>query len=190
MKLLFVCLYLSIVSLLFSPLGGSAQPRQVVPAPATKADTAITLRSDKTSAQQPDDEFNLFLFAYLIAFCCVVVGAVLVGSIAVILLLLALFVLVSGGILSAGILVGLYKRSIAAGFKALLMIMGGLGGLVAGAAGFWLCNRLFHFHIARLTGILLGAAGGLLGGLLCGIIVFRVIRTFLEYCRQKLSLKL
>jgi len=190
MKLLFVCLSLSIVALLFSPLAGSAQPRQFVPMPATKVDTSTNLRSDNASAQKPDDEFNLFLFAYLIAFCSVVVGAVIVGSVVVILLLLALFVLVSGGILSAGILIGLYKRSVAAGFKALLMIIGGLGGLVAGAAGFWLSNRLFHFHLARLTGFLLGTAGGLLGGLLCGIIMFHVICAFLEYCRRKLSLRL
>jgi hypothetical protein len=190
MKFLFVCLSLSIIALLTSPLSGSAQPRQVAPATTTKADTSTTLRSETAATQKSDDEFNLFLFAYLIAFSSMVVGAVIVGSIAVTLLLLALFFLVSGGILSAGILVGLYKRSVSAGFKAFLMIIGGLGGLVAGVVAFWLGNHLFHFHLAQSSGFLLGAAGGLVGGLLCGVITFHVIRAFSQYCRQKLSLRL
>ena len=186
MKLSLACLLGILIFL--SPFRSGAQPRQVVPAPATKTDTVSKSAADNTVVHTPDDdEFNLFLFAYLIAFCSVVVGAVIVGSVAMIMILLALFALVSAGIVSAGVLVGIYKRSVAAGFKALLVIICSLGGIVAGAGGLWLIDRFFPIHLGGRTAVLLGAAGGLIGGILMGIILFRIIRSFLEYFRQKLS---
>jgi hypothetical protein len=126
---------------------------------------------------------------FLIAFLSVVIGAIVAGSIIVTFILLLLFVLVSAGILSASILVGLYKRSVAVGFKTLLMLICSLGGIVAGAGSFWLLNRIMHY-VTPLTATLLGVVSGLVGGLLLGIVLFGLIRSFLEYCRQKLSLRL
>ena len=77
---------------------------------------------------QTDDEFNLFLLTLAIAFFSVVVGAILMGSVIVFLLLLAIFTLVSAGILSAGILVGWYRRSVAAGFRTVVMVFCICGG--------------------------------------------------------------
>ncbi len=140
-----------------------------------------------TAIGPPDDDFNLFLLALLIAFVSVVVGAVLAGSIAVMGLLLALFALISAGIASLGILVGLYRRSLGAGFKTVLYMGCSLAGTLAGAPVFWLINRFFHLHLTSRTAVLTGACSGLLGGLLLGMMLFILIRVFLEYCRQKLS---
>jgi len=187
MKLPLACVLGILIFL--SPFGSGAQSHQAVPAPATKADTVSKSAADNPVAHTPDDdEFNLFLLAYLIAFCSVVVGAVIVGSVAVIMILLALFALVSAGIVSAGVLVGIYKRSVAAGFRALVVIVCSLGGIVAGAGGLWLIDRLFPIHLGGRAAALLGAAGGLVGGLLMGIVVFQIIRSFIRYFRQKLSL--
>ncbi|HEY4062871.1 MAG TPA: hypothetical protein VGM30_13275 [Puia sp.] len=65
--------------------------------------------------------------------------------------------------------------------------MGSLGGIIAGAGSFWLINRLFHLHASTAKACLLGATSGLIGGLLCGIVLFRLIRFFIEYFRKKLS---
>lgn len=149
----------------------------------------LTLLAYSSWAQtgQPDDGFNLFLLTLAIAFFSVVIGAILFGSLIVLLLLLAVFSLVSMGILSAGILVGWYRRSVAAGFKTVLMIVAIGGGTLCGAGAFWLINRNFDIHLRPLTAALTGAFSGLVGGLLLGLILFNIIRLFLNYCRKKLA---
>lgn len=136
---------------------------------------------------QPEDGFNLFLLTLAIAFFSVVIGAILFGSLIVLLLLLAVFSLVSMGILSAGILVGWYRRSVAAGFKTVLMIVTISGGALCGAGAFWLINRVFDIHLRPVTAALTGAFSGLVGGLLLGLILFNIIRQFLNYCRKRLA---
>src|ERR1700689_684810 len=86
--------------------------------------TQTTPVPDSHSANaEPDDEFNLFLFAYLIAFLAIVFALTLVGTALLIGLLLVVFGMVSAGILSTGIIVGIRRRSIEAGFKTILIIL-------------------------------------------------------------------
>ena len=159
---------------------------------ATKPDTAkaaVINPSPNTdlSIPQPDDEFNIFLLAITIAFFSMVIGGALIGAFAAILLLLALLALVSTGILSAGILSALYRRSIAAGFRTMLVIICSLGGILGGMICFWLINRIFNIHLTSPTAALVGAFGGLLCGLLLGFLLAGILRIFMNYCRQKLS---
>ena len=151
------------------------------------ADTASIRSANPGQVPKPDDDFDLFLLVFGITFVCVMIGAVLAGSIAVMGFLLVLFALISAGVASAGILVGLYKRSLSAGFKAILYISCSGVGMLAGAPVFWLINRLFQMHLTPGTAALTGACSGLLGGLLLGVVLFSLIRLFLDYCRQKLS---
>jgi hypothetical protein len=139
------------------------------------------------STPQPDDEFNIFLVVITIAFFSMVIGGALIGAIAVIVLLLSLFALVSAGILSAGLLVGLYRRSIAASFKTVLVIICSGSGIIGGTICFWLINRIFNIHLTPPTAALVGAFGGLLCGLLLGFLLSGILRIFMNYCRQKLS---
>jgi hypothetical protein len=139
------------------------------------------------SIPQPDDEFNIFLLAITIAFFSMVIGGALIGAFAAIILLLALLALVSTGILSAGILSALYRRSIAAGFRTILLIICSLGGILGGMICFWLINRIFNIHLTSPTAALVGAFGGLLCGLLLGFLLAGILRIFMNYCRQKLS---
>jgi hypothetical protein len=184
MKLLWTTALWAILYCSFS-FSGLAQGQ---PATATgRADTASARITNPRQVPTPDEDFNLFLMAFGIAFVCVMVGAVLAGSIAVMGLLLALFALISAGIASTGVLVGLYRRSLAAGFRTILYIGCSLAGMLAGAPVFWLINRLFHMHLNPRTAALTGACSGLLGGLLLGVVLFSLIRLFLDYCRQKLS---
>jgi hypothetical protein len=136
---------------------------------------------------QPDDEFNLFLLAIAIAFVCIVVGSVFVGSMLVILVLFALLGLVTAGIVSAGVMMGLYRKSISAGFKTVIAIISCLGGIVIGEIAFYLINRFYHLHLSGVAVVGIGGFCGLVAGLLMGMVLFLLIRLFLNYCRAKLS---
>jgi len=136
-----------------------------------------------------EDDFTPFMLTLVLVAVGVLIGSILVGAVAALLVLTFLFVLLSAGVLSTSIVVGLYKRSIAAGFKTLLGLVCGAGGIIIGAIAFWLLNHFFHIHLKDATAVLAGAASGLLGGLLLGMVIFWLIRMFLEFCRQKLSLR-
>ncbi|MBS1603757.1 MAG: hypothetical protein JST42_13895, partial [Bacteroidetes bacterium] len=122
-----------------------------------------------------------------LAAACIIIGATIVGSAAATLVLLLLFALVSAGILSAGILVGLYRRSLSAAFTTILSLICCGTIMIAGAISFSLINRIFHIDLTTSTALLIGAFSGLLGGLLLSFTLSGIIRTFLNYCRQKLS---
>jgi hypothetical protein len=152
-----------------------------------KAATTTPSPNTDLSIPQPDDEFNIFLLAKTIAFFSMVIGGALIGAFAATLLLLSLFALVSAGILSAGLLAALYRRSIAAGFRTMVLIICSLGGILGGTICFWLINRIFNIHLTSPTAALVGAFGGLLCGLLLGFLLAGILRIFINYCRQKLS---
>jgi hypothetical protein len=136
---------------------------------------------------RPDDEFNVFLLAVAIAFVCIVVGAILVGTLVVTLALLVIMGLVSAGILSAGMLVGLYRKSISAGFKTVVAITGCVSGILIGEVAFYFINRIYHLHLSGVAVLLIGGFCGLVGGMILGMVLFRLIRIILNYCRAKLS---
>ena len=145
------------------------------------------LYAQTNSGLRPDEEFNVFLLAIAIAFVCIVVGATLVGSMLVALALLAIFGLVTAGVLSAGILVGLYRKSISEGFKTVMAVTGCLCGILIGEIAFYLINRIYQLHLSGVAVFGIGGFCGLVGGMLLGIVLFMMIRAFLNYCRAKLS---
>jgi hypothetical protein len=148
---------------------------------------ALTGFAQDNANYKPDDEFDIFLLAVGIAFVCIVIGATLVGSLVATLAMLALFGLVTAGVLSAGVLLGLYRKSISAGFKTVIGITGCLSGILIGEIAFFLINRIFHLHLSGVAVLLIGGFSGLVGGLLLGLVLFLLIRLFLNYCRAKLS---
>ena len=170
-----------------SPPAKASTPTPAKSSANKAASTTPTSPNTDLSIPQPDDEFNVFLLAITIAFFSMVIGGALIGAFAATLLLLSLLALVSTGILSAGILAALYRRSIAAGFKTILVIICSLGGIIGGTICFWLINRIFNIHLTSPTAALVGAFGGLLCGLLLGFLLAGILRIFMNYCRQKLS---
>ncbi|MBS1664682.1 MAG: hypothetical protein JST68_26795 [Bacteroidetes bacterium] len=142
---------------------------------------------DPSTPQSDDAEFNVFLFTLLLVFIAIIVGAIIAGALLAIISLFALLALVSAGVLSTSILVGLYRKSLAAGFKTAIVLTCSLGSAFLGTIIFWLINRIFQIHLNPPTAALIGAFSGLLGGILLGLILNSIIRLFLKYCRQKLS---
>ena len=147
-----------------------------------------TAKAGAAGAATPiDDSVDPAIFAVFLVLVGVVVGAGLLGLAVIGVILASLFLLGAAGVLSAGVLVGLYKRSVTAGFKTVLLLACSLGGILVGSGGFFAVNRLFHLHIASRTVLFTGAGGGLLAGLLLGLIAFALIRAVLSALKQRLA---
>jgi hypothetical protein len=145
------------------------------------------MSANTSAAANQDDGFSAFLLIYAIIFMAVLIGAILLGFVFLIGFLLVLFAMVSAGVLSTGILVGMQRRSVAAGFRTILMIVCCLGGVFVGSVGLWLIIRVFHLHWRGIKAAIIGGAGGGIGGLLLGLVVFYIIDVFLRYCRRRLA---
>jgi hypothetical protein len=129
----------------------------------------VTASAQPTPAE-PDDEFNLFLFALAAIFICGIFG------------------LIGIGVLSASVAVALYKRSYSAGFKSFLILLFGGSCAAIGGIGSYLITYFFNISVSAPYATLLGSLGGLIGGVLMGIVTFRVIRLVLRFINQKLKL--
>jgi hypothetical protein len=139
------------------------------------------------AAQTPNPADDGFDVPFMVVLGCFMVGCIMVGAAITALLMLVLVALVSAGIMSTGVLVALYKKSFSAGFKAFLVLFCSVAGTAACAIAMALINHFF-IHRNPLTALLMGAGGGLCGGMILGLILFFLIRTFLRYCRTRFSL--
>jgi hypothetical protein len=122
-----------------------------------------------------DEEFNLFLFTLLLVAISAMIGAAIIGAFAATSLLFLLIAFISVGILSVSLLAGLYKRSVTAGFKTFLYIICPLTGMLIGMSGFWIAARLLTISIANKTGLLAGATGGILGGIVMAFALSKTV---------------
>jgi hypothetical protein len=135
-----------------------------------------------------DDGFDPGIFFIVLILAGIIAGAAIVGSMAAALLLLALFLLATAGILSAGVMIGFYRRSATAGFRTVLYLACMLGGVMLAIGTFFLANHFFHLHFSYKSILLMGASGGLLGGLFLGFLVFQLIKLLFRYFRERLAL--
>lgn len=139
---------------------------------------SVFAQTDKTPAS--DDEFNIFLFALATVFACLLIGAAIVGAFVAALFFLSLFALISFGVVSASIAVGLYKRSVATGFKTLLLIVFGTGCAGLGIILAFFFHTIFAIPISSQTTLFLGFAGGALGGIMMGLVSYTIVQTLLK----------
>ena len=135
-----------------------------------------------------EEGFHSFLIIYAVVFIGIVFAAILVGAAIMVGFLVVLFALVSAGVLSTSILVGMHRRSAAAGFRTLLVIVCGLAGLFTGAVGLWLVGNIFTLNWKAQTALLTGALGGLVGGMVLGLVLFFIFNSFFRYCKRRLAL--
>ncbi|MFT3824633.1 MAG: hypothetical protein QM731_11960 [Chitinophagaceae bacterium] len=161
---------------------------------AQTPDTVVVKTNDTTTAQitpitstPPDDgDFTPFLLLFGITVLSFVFGAVAIGAFAAAFVLFTIVAMTGAGILSTSIIVGIYKRSFAAGFKTFLVITCSIGGVVAGAATFWLIARLLHLQVSTVTMVTAGALSGFTGGILLALSLYKIIRVLSTYGKNKL----
>ena len=139
------------------------------------------LTSQTLLAQAPPDQMDEKSFLILLAMVMISVclGLMLTGFLASMLLLIITIAMTSAGIISTAIVVGLYKKSVSAGFKTLFTLASAIGGAVVGIAGLFFINEIFSFHFTRSTIAWAGLAGGLIGGILLALIIIHIIRIVL-----------
>jgi hypothetical protein len=152
---------------------------------SVQADT-ITAKSNSMEYDESDDfSPGLFFFAMIgFVFILVCVGA---GIVLTVLGLLIIFGLVSFGILSTSIIVGLNKKSFAKGFKIFIVMASTIGGLLFCGVGFWLLNKIVHWWTTQ-TAIITGATSGLIAGFAFGLLAYYILQRLTTYFKQKLNL--
>jgi hypothetical protein len=99
---------------------------------------------------------------------------------------LVISVLVSIGVLSAAVLIGLNQKSYTAGFKIFVVLGSAVGGIFLGSAGFWVLNKIMKWWTTE-TALLSGSFAGLIGGLLFGYTCWYVLRRLTGYFKAKLK---
>jgi hypothetical protein len=158
-----------------------------------QTDTTQQTLKDSTSAaavneaQYEDDEFNIFLLVFAIGVIGAIIGAVIIGAFAAVLFLLLLFVFVTMGIISASVIVGLYKKSFESGFKSFIMILSAVTGVILGAGAFWAINKIFRLGISDVTTIIAGSLGGLIAGFIISYASLKLIRVLISIFKRKMG---
>lgn len=117
------------------------------------------------SQPEPDDEeFNIFLRALLFIAFSLMIGIGFAGAVLTLAIVGAFAVLAAAGVISAGVMVGLCKTSVSAGFRAALYVLLSGYGVVCGIGALWLGNVLFsqQYSVAVIlgAGTIFGAIGG------------------------------
>ena len=125
-----------------------------------------------------------FIFVCGIAFVFACIGG---GIVLTVLGLFIVFELVSFGIISTAIIVGINKQSLKKGFKTFILIASTIGGLLIGGMSFWLLNKVTHWWTTQ-TAILTGLTSGFIGGLGLSLIAFYILQRLTIYFKQKLDL--
>ncbi|SDJ98563.1 hypothetical protein SAMN05421823_101586 [Catalinimonas alkaloidigena] len=112
---------------------------------------------------------------------CLVLVFVLAGF-----ALLALVGLITVGVVSTSVFIGVHQRSATKGFLAFTLTTFAVIGCALGCASGEILYRILHQGTVA-TSLLLGAFVGLIAGILFGRIAFRLLQRFITYLRQKLT---
>ncbi|MCL9806552.1 hypothetical protein NAT51_13535 [Flavobacterium amniphilum] len=135
-----------------------------------------------------DKEFNLFLFAMLIAGLIFVCLSVLLAIVVAAVLLLLIFACITIGALSTSVLVGIHQKSFTSGFRTFILVFSTLGMTVIGTGSFWVFNRIVHWW-SEIKAILIGMGAGLVSGLITGMILAFLIKKLSAFLKEKLDRK-
>ncbi len=113
-----------------------------------------------------DDEFNLFLFTFLMVFVSFLIGITIVGILATLLMLLIIATLIGLGILSTSVIIGINTKSFKKGFQSFISISICSICSFVGLIGFYPICKLFNYTIAISNALLIGGGIGLSAGLI------------------------
>ena len=152
----------------------------------TTIHTNTKATTSDTNTLNDEDDFSPGLGLLVLLGICFIFLCIGAGIVLTVFILLILFGLISLGILSASILVGLNKKSFATGFKTFLVSCSSIGGLIIFGAMFWLLNKFTHWWTAK-TAILIGVSMGCLAGFLFGLVVFFVLQKLTTFLKSKLN---
>jgi hypothetical protein len=140
------------------------------------------------TAYAEDDDFDLFLLLFGITVVSFTLGVAATGALVATLILLCIAALAAAGVVSTSIIVGMYRRSFAAGFSTFLFIICSIGGMIAGAGSFWLAATLFKLNVSHSTALTAGIVSGFLAGILLAFALVKIARGITSYYKKKWAL--
>ena len=130
--------------------------------------------------------YSVFLFILIaVVVLCICIG---IGIVFALMFLFALFALVSLGIISTSILVGVQQRSYSKGFKSFILLSATLLGAGVGGMGMIFINRFLHLNLIPLHGWLSGIAIGLVAGLILSKLILITINRLVSYFKSRIIL--
>ncbi len=145
-------------------------------------------RNNISGTSAADDDFNAGLLLMASVVICAMVGAAIVGSFLAAFAFLLAIVFISAGIFSASLLIAFYKKSITTGFKTFVVIICSIGGTAIGSIGLFIVTGIFHLDLSNQTALLIGGVGGLLGGVLMGFVIYKILVLCMLYIKKKFAL--
>ncbi|MBK8415926.1 MAG: hypothetical protein IPL22_16345 [Bacteroidetes bacterium] len=155
-------------------------------------DTIINHTSDTTASTSPNDSTDLendfspgLFFIAMVGFGFMLLG-VGCGIALTFIVVLVLSGLISLGVLSAAVLVGLNKKSYTAGFKTFIILGSLVGGIFLGSAGLWVLNKIMKWWTTE-TALLSGSLAGLTAELLFGYTSWYFLWRLTGYIMGKLK---
>jgi hypothetical protein len=143
---------------------------------------------ENTPAPAPDEGMEIFLLSIMTIFFAVLAGAAVAGIVLGMVILCGITVLIGLGIISTSVMIGLYRRSIASGFKSFLVISFIIACTFAAITGLYLLNHYLEwgYSLLFIGGIGLGA--GTLSGALIGMLAFKLMGFFRKLIMEQFRL--
>lgn len=147
-----------------------------------------TVRTSAINNPPTDDDFApglIFLVLIAIAVILICIG---VGIAITVITLFVIFGLIGVGIVSASVLVGLNKRSLALGLKTFIVSLSTVGELILSSLLFWILNEFQQWWTYQ-TALAIGAGIGILAGLVLGFLLFYILHRLTTFLRNQFNLK-
>jgi hypothetical protein len=141
----------------------------------------------QTAPPVEDEKFNLFLFSLAFMFVCALMGAAIIGALTAILILSLIFGLVTMGIISTSVVVGIYKRSIGAGFATFMYFAFCISCMAISTGGLFLVKFFVTIPYTNFTLLLTGLGSGLLAGLILGFCTYKLLQLSAQTILKKLA---
>lgn len=127
-----------------------------------------------TPGVDPADDFSPFLFVVAMVAIATVLVLVGVGIVLAAVVVAAAAALAAIGVVSSAALIGVLRRRLSSGLRALHYQVFALAALPAGMGLVWLGGRLFHSTISSAGLLVTGACSGIAAGLVLAFMLDRL----------------
>ena len=127
-----------------------------------------------------NDDILIFMLMGILFF----LFALVIGVVTTVILMAILFVLVSGGIISASLLVGFQRKSLEKGFKTFVLLASIAGATIFSIVFFCLVNTVKNWWTLDVA-IIAGSICGLFSGWILGLLIFQTIKKLTVFLKDK-----
>jgi hypothetical protein len=145
-------------------------------------DTAA-VTTDNT-IEQPEDDFTIGLAFLALVGAGFVLACVGIGAALTALAVLIVIALISFGVVTTSVLVGLHQNSFIKGFKTFIILTSAIGTTIVGGFAFWFINKMGDWWPEKFA-ILCGAAFGLTAGLILCFVALYIFQKLTAYFKKQ-----